>query len=73
MIDMTYYAAGVLILAKHNGQIYTLLGKDQYETYSDFGGKCEYYDKNIPMFTAAREMYEETCGVVLSISENCDF
>lgn len=66
---MTYYAAGVLILAKRFDTIYALLGKDQYETYSDFGGKCEYHDKNIPIYTAAREMYEETCGVVMSISE----
>lgn len=57
------YAAGVLFFAIKNNKIYTLLGEDQYGTYSDFGGRCESYDFN-EAETAARECYEETCGVV---------
>ena len=63
------YAAGILILSWHNGKLFSLLGKDQYYTYSDFGGKCEYNDKGNTFVTAARETYEEMCGSYLSITE----
>ena len=63
------YAAGVMLLSWHQGQLYTLVGKDQYNTYSDFGGKCDYSDKGNVIVTAAREMYEEMCGCYLSITE----
>ena len=61
------YAAGVLVLAWHNGHLLCLLGKDHYNTYSDFGGKEETCDMHVHINTAAREMYEETCGVVQDI------
>lgn len=63
------YAAGILLLSWHKGKLYTLLGKDHYGSYSDFGGKNDVCDKNNKLVTAARETYEETCGVFLSISE----
>ena len=66
------YAAGILILSVHKGKIYVLLGKDHYGTYSDFGGKSEHIDKNNPIFTASREMYEETCGSLYSMYELID-
>ena len=58
------YAAGVLILGWNGNEICTLLGKDNYNTYSDFGGKCDSQDNNTPYITAAREMYEETLGIL---------
>ena len=70
---MTSYAAGVLILSQINNKIYVLLGKDHYNTYSDFGGKNEVVDMNNPIYTAGRELYEETCGSLTSIHENIDF
>lgn len=64
-----YYAAGVLVLAWNNGRLYTLLGRDHYDTYSDFGGKCDPCDFDNQLFTASREMYEETCGCILDVTE----
>ena len=64
-----YYAAGVLIVSWYNGRLYTLLGKDHYNTFSDFGGKCDPCDTNFKVNTAAREMYEETSGCLLSIDD----
>lgn len=64
-----YYAAGVLVCSWFKGKLYTLLGKDHYNTYSDFGGKCDICDHNNPINTASREMYEETTGCLLSITE----
>ena len=72
------YAAGILIISIFNGKLYTLLGQDHYNTYSDFGGKNDLCDKNQHLLTASREAYEETCGSVYSYSEfsnkliNCD-
>jgi len=63
------YAAGILILSIYNGKCYVLLGKDHYETYSDFGGKSEYVDRGISTLTASRETYEETCGVLYNVHE----
>jgi hypothetical protein len=57
------YAAGVMLIAWNGSEICTLLGKDQYNTYSDFGGKADLLDGGIPYLTAAREMYEETLGI----------
>ena len=63
------HAAGILLLSKYKNEIYVLLGKDHYDTFSDFGGKCDLVDCNNPIQTASREMYEETCGTILSITE----
>ena len=45
--------------------MYFILGKDStYNCWSDFGGKAEPMDQNNPVYTAARECYEETAGVL---------
>jgi hypothetical protein len=59
------YASGMLIYAVKNNQVFLLLGEDQYQSYSDFGGRCELSDRNEAV-TAARECYEETSGIVNS-------
>jgi hypothetical protein len=66
---MIYYAAGVLIMSWYKDELYVLLGKDHYETYSDFGGKCDSADMNNQQNTASREMYEETCGCIFDVTE----
>jgi hypothetical protein len=63
------YAAGILIISVFEGKLYTLLGKDHYNTYSDFGGKNDLCDNNNSISTAAREAYEETCGCLYSYYE----
>ena len=63
---MVHYAAGVLPITWHDGQLLFLVGKDMREGYSDFGGKCERIDRGSPAHTAAREFYEETYGSVVS-------
>ena len=63
------YAAGILLLSWYKGRLYTLLGKDYYGAYSDFGGKNDEADRRNVFVTAARETYEETCGAICSISE----
>lgn len=63
------YAAGCLFVTWHDNQIFTLLGKDNYNAFSDFGGKSELIDNNNPMITAARETYEETLGLIMSKNE----
>lgn len=55
----------MLIYGVKNNQIFLLLGEDQYQSYSDFGGRCENTDKT-EAETAARECYEETAGVLNS-------
>ena len=49
-----------------------LLGKDNDNDWSDFGGKCEYRDHNDEKNTASREFYEETLGSVMTIPECID-
>jgi len=62
------YAAGILPYTLYNGDVYFLLGKDARDNcWSDFGGKAEQEDENRPLNTAIREMYEETCGVVMDL------
>ena len=68
-MDTTQYAAGVLLLSWHNNILYALLGKDQYDCYSDFGGKCDSKDGGYHARTAARECYEETCSTVNDFHE----
>ena len=64
------YSAGVLPYTfDQNGKCFFLLGKDNDNDWSDFGGRCEFKDHNDEKNTATREFYEETLGSVLSISE----
>jgi hypothetical protein len=64
------YSAGVLPYTFDNsGTCLILLGKDNDGDWSDFGGKCEYKDKNDEKVTAAREFFEETLGSVIGINE----
>lgn len=65
------YNAGILpYQIGLDGKIYFLLGKDQQGYWSDFGGKCDSIkDKNNIKHTAARELFEESCGSLMSIEE----
>lgn len=59
-------AAGVLPIRIHLGKIQYLLGKEAFgihdKTWADFGGKKEGDENAIE--TAARECFEETCGLL---------
>ena len=57
------YAAGVMLLGWNGSEICVILGKDQYNAYSDYGGKADIQDGGLPSLTAARDMYEETLGI----------
>jgi 8-oxo-dGTP pyrophosphatase MutT (NUDIX family) len=57
------YAAGIFLISFRNNRPVILLGEDQYEAFSDFGGRCEFSDKSEEE-TASRECYEETCAIV---------
>lgn len=58
------YAAGILFYSyDEKGNTVFLLGKDYRNKYSDFGGRNDPTDIT-SIDTAARECYEETCGVV---------
>ena len=62
---MPHYAAGVLPVTWHRGTALFLVGEDVRDgAFADFGGKCERVDKNDPAATAARELVEETYGMV---------
>jgi hypothetical protein len=62
------YSAGILPYALVDNDMYLLIGKDiRDNTWSDFGGKSEEEDGNLPLNTAIREFYEESCGVVMDI------
>jgi hypothetical protein len=64
------YSAGVLPYTfDQDGRCFFLLGKDNDNDWSDFGGRCEFKDRNDEKNTATREFYEETLGSVLSIQE----
>ena len=65
------YAAGILPCSWNGNEIVILLGKDNYNTYSDFGGKADTSDCKLPHITAAREMYEETLGIFYDHYEIC--
>lgn len=66
----SHYAAGILPVTWHQGLCLFLVGKDVRDgSYSDFGGKCERYDRQDPVTTACREMYEETYGMVLGMKQ----
>lgn len=63
---MVHYAAGILPVSWHDGQVLFLVGQDVRDrSWSDFGGKCERVDRGDPLNTACREFYEETYGCVV--------
>jgi len=67
------YSAGILPYTfDQSGQCYFLLGKDNDNDWSDFGGRCEFKDRNDEKNTASREFYEETLGSIMSIQECID-
>ena len=69
----TRYSAGVLPYTfDQNGKCFFLLGKDNENDWSDFGGRCEFKDRSEPLNTATREFFEETLGSVMSIQECID-
>jgi hypothetical protein len=68
--NQTRYSAGILPYTfDQNGKCLFLLGKDNDNDWSDFGGRCEFKDRSDPINTATREFYEETLGAVLTIEE----
>ena len=67
------YSAGVLPYTfDQTGKCFFLLGKDNDNDWSDFGGRCEFRDHNEPLNTASREFYEETLGAVNSVQETLE-
>ena len=63
-----YYSAGVLLYSRDpKGTLVFLLGKDKDGTWSDFGGRSEFTDHGNHTKTAARELYEETMGSVMTM------
>ena len=67
------YSAGILPYTfDQTGKLLFLLGKDNDGDWSDFGGRCEFKDRNNPENTASREYYEETLGAVLNIQDCID-
>ena len=72
-INLNKYSAGILPYTfDQKGSCIFLLGKDLDGDWSDFGGRCEYIDKNDEKNTASREFFEETLGAVLSVPECID-
>jgi hypothetical protein len=68
--NQTSYSAGILPYTfDQDGKCFFLLGKDNDNDWSDFGGRCEFKDRCDPINTATREFYEETLGAVLTIEE----
>lgn len=62
------YAAGLLPITWYKGKALFLVGRDSGDKnggYSDFGGRSERVDKNIPLNTAIREWSEETLGMII--------
>ena len=71
--NSTRYSAGILPYTfDQTGKCIFLLGKDNDNDWSDFGGRCEFKDRCEPINTAMREFYEETLGAVLNIQECTD-
>nr|VFJ89787.1 MAG: hypothetical protein BECKH772A_GA0070896_1001727 [Candidatus Kentron sp. H]VFJ91340.1 MAG: hypothetical protein BECKH772B_GA0070898_1001627 [Candidatus Kentron sp. H]VFJ97866.1 MAG: hypothetical protein BECKH772C_GA0070978_1001627 [Candidatus Kentron sp. H] len=53
--------AGVLLYSRFGGKIWVLLGHEEnFEVWSDFGGKEKLEDSDDPKATAMRELMEET-------------
>ena len=64
---MSGYSAGVLLYSYNpDGKLTFLLGKDYRHRYSDFGGRSDAND-HTQIDTAAREFYEESCGVIKDV------
>ena len=64
------YSAGILPYTfDQSGKLLFLLGKDNDNDWSDFGGRCEFKDRNDPINTATREFYEESLGSILNVQE----
>jgi hypothetical protein len=78
--NSTRYSAGILPYTfDQSGKCFFLLGKDNENDWSDFGGRCEFKDRCEPLNTAIREFYEETLGSVINtqecnikLSQNCN-
>lgn len=69
-INNCRYSAGILPYTfDQDSKCYFLLGKDNENDWSDFGGRCEFKDKSEPINTATREFFEETLGAVLTVQE----
>jgi len=67
------YSAGILPYTfDQNGKCLFLLGKDNDNDWSDFGGRCEFKDHGDEKNTAIREFYEETLGAVINVQEALD-
>lgn len=63
------YSAGIMPYVIRDDRIHVLLGNDKkYNKWSDFGGKSMASDKGDKRLTAARECFEESCGVLEGIS-----
>lgn len=63
------YSAGILpYQVGENNKIYFLLGRDNQNTWSDFGGKCEFQDKNNIKETASREFFEESLNAIIDLN-----
>jgi len=68
--SFTRYSAGILPYTfDQSGKLLFLLGKDNDNDWSDFGGRCEFKDRNDPINTATREFYEESLGSILNVQE----
>ena len=58
---LSFYCAGILpYQVNENGEVCLLLGQDENNKWSDFGGKSEIYDGYNTKVTAIREFFEET-------------
>lgn len=63
---MVHYASGILPVTWYKGTPLFLVGQDARDRcWSDFGGKVERIDKNDPLNTATRELWEETYGCLV--------
>lgn len=62
----SFYCAGILpYQVNEHGEVYMLLGQDEHNYWSDFGGKSELLDNNDAKKTASREFFEETLNAVV--------
>ena len=62
---MNYNSASVLVFKKVNKEVFFLLGRDNKDKYSDFGGYKENKDMT-DKDTAIREFNEETMGAFIN-------
>ena len=64
MNGLELYSAGILPYYTYDDTIYFLLGRDNDDKWSDFGGRCESKDRLDHSLTACREFWEETAGSI---------